>query len=238
MSSSTKRQQTFLGSRHQHAKVRELLTDWVNIPTDYFEGAKVGSKPDAVVIRRIDAAIKRLRAHYPEIFTIRPLGPRPPDAESEITSNQWRLAAQVQDYLRRAWEASDLRSREWFIFKARDYYHFQTVVMPLFDVRMRSAHERGADLKAELDSPVPDEEEAVRHGPPRLTEFERAMYLFQRIADQARRCPNPECPAPFFFTSRKNQRYCGEKCAAEALREQKRKWWAENHSKRRGGDSQ
>jgi hypothetical protein len=45
---------------------------------------------------------------------------------------------------------------------------------------------------------------------------------------RARYCANPECPAPYFFVKRKNQRYCSEICAAPAQRELKRKWWAKH----------
>jgi hypothetical protein len=230
MSTSNSNQQHFLDRRrYSPAVARKLLADWANIPADYFEGIGFDSSPDPGGIRRVDSAIKRLMTHYPEVFSsVADSGaPQLANAESEITTAQWRLAAEVQRYIRHAWEASDLRTREWFIFKARDKYHWQTVVLPMIDKRLRAA----TDVKAELEKPVPDEEETVRHGPPALTEFERAMYLFQRISDRARRCPNPDCPAPFFFARRKNQRYCTEKCAADALREQKRKWWSENRAR-------
>ncbi len=229
MPSSNSHRKDFLGSRpYSRARVRDLLADWANVPANYFEGISQNTRPEPAVIRRVDSAIKRLMAHYPEIFSVVgvPEGHRPPDAESEITTQQWELAAEIQAYLRRAWEASDLRSREWFIFKARDKYHWQTVVMPLVHERFSAA----SDIEAEV-SRYSEEEEAARHGPPRLTDFERAMYLFQRIADQARRCPNPDCPAPFFFAKRKNQRYCTEKCAAIGQREQKRDWWRQNRGK-------
>jgi len=46
--------------------------------------------------------------------------------------------------------------------------------------------------------------------------------------NRTRYCPNPECPAPYFFAKRHSQRYCSEKCAQAAEKETKRKWWAEH----------
>jgi hypothetical protein len=54
-----------------------------------------------------------------------------------------------------------------------------------------------------------------------------ALSYTVKAGDKARYCANPECPAPYFFVQRKNQRYCSEICAAPAQRELKRRWWAE-----------
>lgn len=47
-------------------------------------------------------------------------------------------------------------------------------------------------------------------------------------ADKMRYCQNPDCPAPYFIASRKDQLYCGDDCAAPAKRAAKLKWWNEN----------
>jgi len=67
--------------------------------------------------------------------------------------------------------------------------------------------------------------------PPDLNAFERVMFHFQRIADRALRCANPECPAPYFFAKKKNQRYCGSACSAFGKREQDKQWWRRNRGK-------
>ncbi len=227
MSTSTTRTSKLLGQRYTAREARGLLADWANVPADYFLRRESGSNPDPNVIKRVDAGIKRLMAHYPEIFSaVSEATSPPPDAESQITTRQWRLAAEIQNYLRRAWDASDLRVRQWFIFKARETYHKETVVNPILFRRLRDTDNQVAELTY-----YSDEVEAVRHGPPRFTEFEQAMDLFHRVAAQAKRCPNPDCPAPFFFASRTNQRYCSEKCAAVGQRDQKRNWWRMNRGK-------
>ncbi len=70
------------------------------------------------------------------------------------------------------------------------------------------------------------------NNPPALTPFEHAMFFLQRNLGRARKCANPECDAPYFFSKQyKPQRYCDPKCAGTAKREAKRRWWANNRSK-------
>ena len=53
------------------------------------------------------------------------------------------------------------------------------------------------------------------------------MYLFKR-ASTTRCCHNRECPSPYFWTSRRSQKYCSEVCALPAQRSYKRVWWQKN----------
>jgi len=65
-----------------------------------------------------------------------------------------------------------------------------------------------------------------------LTPFEAAMFHLQtQLTDKIRRCPNPECPAPYFFATKGLQKFCSTPCAAPAQREAKRRWWNENRGK-------
>ncbi|HTT23633.1 MAG TPA: hypothetical protein VMG82_32190 [Candidatus Sulfotelmatobacter sp.] len=59
---------------------------------------------------------------------------------------------------------------------------------------------------------------------PEMNTFELVLHYFQRNEDRALRCANPECPAPFFFSTRQGQRYCGTDCSGKAKREQNREW--------------
>lgn len=45
-------------------------------------------------------------------------------------------------------------------------------------------------------------------------------------------CANQHCPVPYFFSKRKDQKYCSDECAAPAKREAKRRWWSVNRGKR------
>jgi hypothetical protein len=51
-----------------------------------------------------------------------------------------------------------------------------------------------------------------------------------RQAEHLVYCGNPECPAPYFIATRKDQRYCSDDCAAPAKRQAKLKWWNENRA--------
>lgn len=109
------------------------------------------------------------------------------------------------------WTEPDFRQMEWGAFALRY-------------VLYRYEHDALAD-----ENPftiLEDPAKAFRVPPP--APFERALTHLVKSADVARYCANPECPAPYFFAKRRNQRYCSEICAAPAQRELKRKWWAEH----------
>jgi hypothetical protein len=66
-----------------------------------------------------------------------------------------------------------------------------------------------------------------------------ALWLaFIRYSDRTRKCRNPTCVAPYFLASRRDQRFCNEKCARLVAN---RRWWSkegpswrEARSKREG----
>lgn len=67
--------------------------------------------------------------------------------------------------------------------------------------------------------------------PTHATPLEAALYYFRRNIDRALHCPNPDCAAPYFFSTKKGQKYCSPECALPAQRESKRRWWSENKAK-------
>jgi hypothetical protein len=69
----------------------------------------------------------------------------------------------------------------------------------------------------------------VRLAPPRP--FEQALTYLLNSAKRMRHCKNPECPAPYFFADRRNQKYCSEVCALPEQRAFKRRWWQQNGKK-------
>jgi hypothetical protein len=71
--------------------------------------------------------------------------------------------------------------------------------------------------------------------PPEDLPIDKAFEYLLKHHDRARCCPNPECPAPYFFAKRHSQRYCSEKCAQSGERETKRRWWAEHGKSWRKG---
>ena len=208
MNTSRKKKDRFLGKSEMSAgQMENLLEDFANAPTSL--------APEQLGL--VDSSVKRLLIKYPEFFE-----------SLQFKSVQgWLLVAQVQDSLRAAWDAPDLRRREWFIFQARRSYHWSTVIDPIETAMLNTGDERILQkLRSELA--------AARRAVPALTQFERVAYHFHRIADRARHCANPECPAPYFFASKKGQKYCSSKCSAPSQRDQKRRWWRENRAKNGG----
>jgi hypothetical protein len=185
--SRDKRKPRFLGA----ARIERLLGEWANIPDPHTQNG--------------DDAIARLIRRYPDLF---------PPSDRKLKYEHWGTVQGVRHYLIKAWNISDPRERDWYIFKARDNYKFAVVDMPVHRKLPKGE--------------IPDED--IRDALPPDTLLEQAMVYFQRNSDRARRCPNADCPAPYFFAPRKKkrQRYCSVKCAKAALLKQKRDWWREN----------
>lgn len=119
--------------------------------------------------------------------------------------------ATLRNILNDLWTEPDARQKEWGVFA------FRYALYKWGDDTLE-----GDNLFKILYQP----EKRFRVPPP--TPFEQALSHLVKAGDRARYCANPECPAPYFFVTRKNQRYCSEICAAPAQRELKRKWWAEH----------
>jgi hypothetical protein len=108
----------------------------------------------------------------------------------------------LSDFIQQAWSSPDLREREWKLFLAR---------------------------KQIWDLLMPEDWEAPLNAPPRIPLEEAVLYL-QTQERRARRCANIDCPAPFFFANRKNQKFCRDECAAPAKSAAKKRWWEERGS--------
>lgn len=61
-----------------------------------------------------------------------------------------------------------------------------------------------------------------------LDSFAHVLLRAIDVSDRMCRCPDPDCPAPYFIAQRRSQRYCSEACAQPAQRELKRRWWREH----------
>jgi hypothetical protein len=209
MNISKKRADDFLGVTLSPRRMESLLVEWANAATSFDHFKRSTS--------RGTAAMNRLMAKYPEFFDS-----IPPRARSSTA--EWLLVDEIQTFLRLAWEATDLRLREWFIFAARHAYHDTTVIIPIQIAMSEATGDEWNRLAAEFTR--------ARRAAPDLTPFERVAYHFHRISERARRCANPECPAPYFFAAKKGQKYCSLKCSAPSQRDQKRRWWRENRAKK------
>ena len=113
----------------------------------------------------------------------------------------------LRDTVRAIWRDPDARTRE--------YATFLLIQKVLSDVDPRCA---GIFTFSQL---------------PPISPFERALRYLLKEAGRLRYCPNPECPAPYFFANRRSQKFCSEACAKPSQREYKRRWWAEHGEARR-----
>jgi hypothetical protein len=201
-----------------------LLLDWANVPETLKEFSDAGA---------------RLLLRYPEIF------------HDSLKASQSMILS-VRDHLRAAWDAPDSRVRDWYIFRVRQIYktHLENQRKSSTSVIHRDVLE-GIEIKRSgpLDlSQLQAFAQAVQRfskqasaqiwtappeEPPPQTQFELAMFHFQRIGNKAAHCKGPECLAPYFFRIRNNQKYDSPKCSGEAQRESKRRWWHENNPRRR-----
>ena len=110
--------------------------------------------------------------------------------------------------VRAIWRTPDRRARDWGIFRISQ------------DLFSRRDHR---PLYVPPNS-MSDELSALRLP----TACEQLLLHLMRLSDQTRFCANEECPAPYFFALRKNQRYCTPECAKRAQRETKLQWWKKN----------
>jgi len=62
---------------------------------------------------------------------------------------------------------------------------------------------------------------------------EQAFAYLLKNHNRALHCPNPDGPAPYFFATKQNQRYCSEMCAQAGRKLAKLKWWNETGREQR-----
>jgi hypothetical protein len=133
-------------------------------------------------------------------------GAKPEDEQiDEMLDEMWILP--LREEVRVLWTTPDLRTRQWGMFRLINQWVIQEngYLGYLF--------------------PFVEKSGSVAFLPP-PTAFEQALlYLYSHRTGF---CPNPDCPAPYFFLTRPRQKYCSESCALPAQREFKRRWWADN----------
>lgn len=134
---------------------------------------------------------------------------------SELVGDLW-----LGSFLRLAWNAKDLRTREWYLYKMRDGHNKMARRRRMTPDEWLQDRQQEVNADSEANAP-----------PPKTLLVEQAIYFFQRKARRARRCANVECPAPYFFAKKRNQRYCTDDCAIPAALAVKRRWWAKHRAK-------
>jgi hypothetical protein len=120
------------------------------------------------------------------------------DEEKKQSKELWIL--ELRNLVRRLWIEPDLRTKRYGVFL-------------LWKWAMFSKGWVEQRIPSSLPPPSP---------------FEQAIQLLIDAADLVRYCGNPDCFNPYFFASRRSQKYCQDACAKPAQREFKRQWWAEH----------
>jgi hypothetical protein len=180
------------------------------------------------------AWVEQVKRRYPQIFA------------KCSTADMFEL----RHLLRAAWDDPDLRRREWFCFLLRKL-HAESERLA------ESLGEDGAKLISDAQVKKDRLEYFLKPGgrrpvaemlynlsdsdlvaayrdanPPALNEFESAVFHLQRNLNHALHCRNPTCASPYFFLTKKGQKYCGiPACTLWGQRESGKRWWRENRAK-------
>ncbi len=196
------------------ACAERMLTEWVNTDlTDLPQDAK---------------AWERLFRRYPEIPSVS-ITDMLPYSEANFLPfhHQMEMAEEVAADLARAWESVDLRHFEWYTWRAQMEYEFQAASARHNFLESGVSPENFPNAAAAIiESGEP---------PQTITPVEAAIFYLRQNRRRALRCPNPDCLAPYFFASKKSQKYCSPECAKPSQRESKRRWWAENRASKTPG---
>ena len=124
--------------------------------------------------------------------------------------------------LRRLWQEQDLRQREWYLYRLRDIYHQLILTLENPD---------SFDYRSENSNPIKRLTDRLLQDVPRVCPFEAAIFWLQANQSRMLYCQNPMCETPYFFRTKKGQKFCSPECARPATKESKRRWWAENRGK-------
>lgn len=154
--------------------------------------------------------------------------------------------------LRLAWTMPSLQSRKIFLMAELAFYLRGPAMMAAAlkarqaEMEKRAEAEReGATVEGTFHSGYQVWKEALDKERQDISKmwaaadadaFAQVLLRAFEVADRMRRCPTPNCPAPYFIAQRRSQKYCSDACALPAQREFKRTWWREhgNNGRRRG----
>lgn len=165
--------------------------------------------------------LQRLFSRYPDIF----IGnPQKKFVEMATTAGTYR------NLLRKAWDAPDLRRREWYLHELAANFHKlrenrelrEQLVDPMMDELLGEFSRPGSTM-FDLRIAEPSSE---------IAPLEVALLYFKKNLKRARRCLNQNCVQPYFLQSRKSQKFCSEKCSAPSKKVAKLRWWHENRGKK------
>lgn len=124
--------------------------------------------------------------------------------------------------LRRLWQEQDLRQRDWYLYRLRDIYH--QLILTLENPGSFEYGSKESTLLRRLT-------DRLFQDVPRVSPFEAAIFWLQANQSRMLYCQNPMCETPYFFRTKKGQKFCSPECANPVRKESKRRWWVENRGK-------
>jgi hypothetical protein len=152
-------------------------------------------------------------SHLVSLYTEYAKGFSEPPSGEQINYQTWKnWHIPMRNWVRSIWRAKDERTKRWLFY-------------PLIDSEMRVRTGRAPILSTVCFAMDWAEFPVEPPGP-----FEYALNYLLGPAVRSSLCRNDECPAPYFFARRRNQRYCSSDCSFHAQREHKRRWWREHGS--------
>ena len=162
-------------------------------------------------LRTEQSAVERFKTHFEQMippWTWRfgrgvdiPTRANPSRRSKDRGEQERERILGLRDRLRWVWEQEEVRSKEYGVLLiCQELYSHQDEAFAILDI-----------------PPGP---------PPSPSPFEAALLYLLKAANLTRICGNSDCPARYFFASRRSQKYCSGNCALPAQQEYKRQWWA------------
>jgi hypothetical protein len=160
-----------------------------------------------------DAAFLRLHTRYPDIVS-----------DPALYTEQVVLISTfgfLSFLLRQGWDAPTLRGRAWYFHDAESLCRLTTEAVGVWmdHHELPESSDRHPRITYYFTNP-----------PTHATPLEAAFHYLGQQMEHALHCANPECPAPYFFATKKNQQYCSPECAEPARRASKLRWWNANRA--------
>jgi hypothetical protein len=152
-----------------------------------------------------EAEFRRLRTLYADIV---------PDPVPSILDRDVALAFRYLSFLlRRGWDAPTQREREWY-FREGESFGRHLTAKDAEKVEWDNSHMMYCFVKP----------------PAQPTPLEAVFHYLWRNVKHALHCANPECSVPYFFATKKSQKFCSAVCAEPARRESKLRWCNKNRA--------
>jgi hypothetical protein len=126
--------------------------------------------------------------------------------------------------LQKGWDAPTMRERVWFFRDAESFSRRLTAKDAEWG--RWDTHHKSPDYPATLRVIT----YTFVNPPAQPTPLEAVFHYLWQYTERAQHCANPECPAPYFFATKKSQKYCSPECAEPARRASKLRWWNENRA--------